>query len=62
MTRRFTPDKDFLGNHKSLDRLDAAIQKFIKRDPKLKEEYEEEKLKLKREGEKYEQELNRHKL
>lgn len=43
----YTPNPEVKGDKTSFDKLDKAIKKAIKRNPKLRSEYEKEKNKLK---------------
>ena len=46
MKKRYTPNKKYIADSKSFDKLDATIKEVVKHDDKLRFEYEEERLNL----------------
>ena len=46
MKKSYTPNKKYVADSESFDKLDATIKKVIKHDDKLRFEYEEERLNL----------------
>lgn len=46
MKKSYTPNKKYVADSKSFDKLDATIKEVIKHDDKLRFEYEEERLNL----------------
>ncbi len=46
MKKSYTPNKKYIADSKSFDKLDATIKEVVKHDDKLRFEYEEERLNL----------------